>query len=161
MKGARFYEGLVRVPLLWSWPAGAKAGLKSNALVELVDIVPTLLEISGLPFPAHVQGRSLLPILTGDASSDHHKDFVRCEYFYRSADERPAYATMYRDERWKLVCYHGAGLGELFDLQNDPHEFDDLWLEPGQDRIRNELVRRSFDAWALDMDPGQPQIWPW
>ena len=94
-------------------------------------------------------------------ASAYHRDFVRCEYFYRSADGRPAYATMYRDERWKIVCYHGAGLGELFDLQNDPREFDDLWLEPGQDCIRNELVRRSFDAWALDMDPGEPQIWPW
>ncbi len=161
MKGARFYEGLVRVPLLWSWPAGATAGLQSNALVELVDIVPTLLEISGLPVPAHVQGRSLLPILTGSAPPDHHKDFVRCEYFYHSADGRPAYATMYRDERWKLVCYHGAGLGELFDLQNDPHEFDDLWLEPGRDPIRNELISRSFEAWTLDMDPGEPQVWPW
>ena len=68
---------------------------------------------------------------------------------------------MYRDERWKIVCYHGAGVGEPFDLGDDPHEFNDLWLDPRHDDQRNELVRRSFDAWTLGMDVGEPQVWPW
>ena len=68
LKGCRFYEGLVRVPLIWSWPAKFRAGLRSDALVELIDIAPTLLDSAGLPIPERMQGRSLLPILSGDAA---------------------------------------------------------------------------------------------
>ncbi len=50
-KGCRFYEGLVRVPLIVSWPERFKAGLRSDALVELLDIAPTLLELAGRPVP--------------------------------------------------------------------------------------------------------------
>ena len=44
MKGCRFYEGLVRVPMIWSWPGQIQADLRSSALTELTDIFPTLLE---------------------------------------------------------------------------------------------------------------------
>jgi arylsulfatase A-like enzyme len=54
-KGCRFYEGLVRVPLIFSWPGHIKQGLKSDALVELVDIAPTLLELTGHAVPAEMQ----------------------------------------------------------------------------------------------------------
>ena len=51
-KGCRFYEGLTRVPLIWSWPGAFEADLRSPALVELTDIAPTLLEVCGLPAPS-------------------------------------------------------------------------------------------------------------
>src|SRR3546814_11573957 len=54
-KGCRFYEGLVRVPLIFWWPGRIEQGLQSNALVSLIDIAPTLLEISGEPVPNHMQ----------------------------------------------------------------------------------------------------------
>ena len=53
-KGCRFYEGLVRIPLLFSWPAKFKQGLKSDALVELLDMTSTLMELSGLECPDSV-----------------------------------------------------------------------------------------------------------
>ena len=55
-KGCRFYEGLVRVPLIFSWPGQIESGLVSDALVELIDIAPTLLELAGVPKPARMQG---------------------------------------------------------------------------------------------------------
>ena len=89
----------------------------SDALVELTDIMPTLLELAGLPIPRGPQGRSLLPLLTGAAPPGQHRDFVRSEYYDAVGDlpTRPTpnatlpstYATMYRDRRWKLVVYHG------------------------------------------------------
>jgi arylsulfatase A-like enzyme len=72
-KGCRFYEGLVRVPLIWSWPGHFQQGLQSDALVELTDIAPTLLQLAGQPVPERMQGRSLLPILTGQAAPEHHR----------------------------------------------------------------------------------------
>jgi len=80
-KGCRFYEGLVRVPLLFRWPGRIRAGLQSDALVELLDLSATLLDAAGVPQPETMQGCSLLPILTGNAPSNHHRDFVRCEYY--------------------------------------------------------------------------------
>jgi arylsulfatase A-like enzyme len=145
-KGCRFYEGLVRVPLIWSWPGHFPAGLRSDALVELTDIAPTLLELAGQPIPDWMQGQSLLPILTGAASPDRHRHFVRCEYFDALAQPDASFATMYRDQQYKLVVYHGHGLGELYDLVNDPGEFDSLWDSADYQALKLELMQRSFDA---------------
>ena len=62
-KGCRFYEGLVRVPLIFSWPGHFQQNVKSEALVELLDMSSTLLEATGVNTPEQIQGRSLMPIL--------------------------------------------------------------------------------------------------
>ena len=188
-KGCRFYEGLVRVPLLFSLPGRFQAGLQSEALVELLDIPATLLDLAGLPIPDYVQGKSLLPILTGAAPPDHHRDFVRCEYFdainpasiHRESgplghiqapdkkrltpDELPdgvgAFATMYRTDRYKLSVYHGHNLGELYDLDEDPWEFNNLWDDPDHQTLKNELIFASFEAHVLlTTDVGSRRIAP-
>ncbi|MGH2460965.1 MAG: sulfatase family protein, partial [Chloroflexota bacterium] len=145
-KGCRFFDGLTRVPLIWSWPGHFKSDLRSNALVELTDVAPTLLELAGLAIPERTQGRSLLPILTGRASPDHHRDHVRCEYYDAVDLPDRSFATMYRDRRWKIVVYHGHGLGEIYDLENDPDEFDNLWDSPSHLALKVDLLRQSFDA---------------
>lgn len=166
LKGCRFYEGLVRVPLILSWPGRIQAGVVSQALVELMDLAPTLLEAAGLDVPARMQGRSLLPLLTGDGDVHAHRPFVRCEYYgalNANAPGRSAftdtYGTMIRTRTHKLVSYHGHALGELFDLEHDPHEFDNLWESPAHADVRFDLMRKSFDALARAVDPGTPQLY--
>ncbi|MCK4958502.1 MAG: sulfatase-like hydrolase/transferase, partial [Planctomycetes bacterium] len=156
-KGCRFYEGLVRVPLILSWPGRFKAGLQSEALVELTDIVPTLLEINGLDIPETVQGRSLLAILEGRAKPGKHRDFVR-SVFYKVLEGIESYATMLRTRRYKIVNYHGHDLGELFDLEKDPAEFNNLWDDPAYADIRFELMKKNFDALAFAVDTGSPRV---
>ena len=58
-KGCRFYEGLVRVPLIFSWPGRFQEGLQSPALVELLDKSSTIMELAGLGVPDYFQGQSL------------------------------------------------------------------------------------------------------
>ena len=72
LKGPHLYDGSVRVPFLLSWPKRIKAGIVSDALVELVDLAPTLLDCLGMAIPLRMQGRSFLPILTGEADPSHH-----------------------------------------------------------------------------------------
>lgn len=162
-KGCRFYEGLVRVPLIFWYPKMFKQNLQSDALVELVDIVPTLLEIAELPIPDDLQGKSLLPILTGAKSPDHHKDYVRSE-FYDTLGMRPDqghefnYGTMLRSERFKLCIYHGHEKGELFDMHNDPEEYTNLWDHPDYQDIRFDLMKKSFDQTVHAMDVGPERI---
>ncbi|MBM3187380.1 MAG: DUF4976 domain-containing protein [Chloroflexi bacterium] len=158
LKGCRFYEGAVHVPLIIAWPGRFKAGLRSDALVELTDLTPTLLEATGLSAPEEMHGRSLLPILTGQQDPSHHREFVRCEY--HDALQRPhaSHANMIYDGRFKLVVYHGHEIGELYDLQEDPHEFRNLWYDPDHADVRFELTKRIFDAVMLATDAGQPRV---
>ena len=158
-KGCRFFEGAVRVPLLIAWPAGFARGLVSEALVEEVDIAPTLLEAAGLDVPRYMQGVSLVPILRGEADPGAHKEWVIC-HFNRSDDylvgtvtER-THATMTFDGRHKLVVYHGHDLCELFDLDADPGEFDNLWDETGNER-RETLMRAHLEAVAATLSHGR------
>ena len=157
-KGCRFYESLVHVPLIFSWPGHFVQGVHSAALVELTDIVPTLLEALGMEIPANVQGMSTLPILTGQAAPGAHRDFVRCEY--HDALDRPdaSHANMIHDGRYKLAIYHGHEVGELYDLQNDPSEYVNLWDNPGAQEKKHELIKRLFDAVMLTTDEGQPRV---
>jgi arylsulfatase A-like enzyme len=74
LKGPFFYEPAVRVPLIVSWPGVVKAGVRSDALVELVDLAPTLLEACHLKSHPGMQARSLWPLLTGETSADYHRD---------------------------------------------------------------------------------------
>ena len=159
-KGCRFYEGLVRVPLIWSWPGHFVADVRSNALVELSDIIPTLLELAGLPLPDYMTGQSLLPILTGERSADAHRDYVRCEYM--DALDLPDYsaATMYYDGRYKIVVYHSHDLGELYDLAADPDEFDDLWDSQEHQSLKLDLLQRSFNVAMLSMYSGPARRGP-
>ena len=156
-KGCRFYEGLVRVPLIFSLPGHIEQGLKSDALVELVDIAPTLLELTGQTVPQAMQGKSLLPILEGKADQDKHRDFVRCEY-YKVLDGPESYATMIRTHKHKLVNYHGHEGGELFDMKKDPHEFKNLWDDPAYSDVRFELMKKNFDALAFAVDTGPRRV---
>jgi arylsulfatase len=159
-KGCRFYEGLVRVPLIWSWPGKFRANSRSDALVELTDIAPTLLEIAGEEVPAEMQGRSLLPQLTGESPASDHREFVRSEYYGALDLPDGTYATMFRDAQYKLVVYHGHALGELYDLSEDPEEFINLWDDPDYTQTKLQLMQRSFDESMLAMDPGPRRIGP-
>jgi len=156
-KGCRFYEGLVRVPLIFSWPDRFKTGLRSDALVELTDIVPTLLDLTDLEIPETMQGQSLLPILEGKTDPGRHREFVRCEY-YKVLQGPESYSTMIRTRRHKLVNYHGMETGELFDLEKDPHEFENRWNDPAYAEVRFDLMRKSFDALAFAVDTGSERV---
>lgn len=159
-KGCRFYEGLVRVPLIWSWPGHFQADPRSSALVELTDIAPTLMEIVGLELPSYVTGRSLLPILTGDGAPDRHRDYVRSEYIDALDLPDESVASMYFDGRYKIVRYHNHGIGELYDLQEDPGEFLDLWDDAESQELKADLLARSYDSHLMNLYSGPDRCGP-
>jgi arylsulfatase A-like enzyme len=157
-KGCRFYEGAVHIPLILSWPGHFQSGQRSDALVELADIVPTLYEALDLPVPGYTQGQSLFPLLTGQGPLDRHRDFVRCEYHDTLDRPYASHANMYFDGRYKLVVYHGHDIGELYDLQSDPDEYNNLWYTPEAADIKYACMKRLFDVVMLATDEGQPRV---
>lgn len=161
LKGCRFFEGLVHVPLIFCWAREIKSGIKSDALVELVDIAPTVLEAAGIDIPYDMQGKSLMPLLRGDVDPHHHKDSVVTEFndALGSAEfSLPTHATMNFDGRYKTVVYHGNGFGELFDLEQDPGEFENLWDDPGSQDLRHALLHKHLDAVMATSDAGIERV---
>ena len=72
-----------------------------------------------------------------------------------------AFATMHRTEKFKLVVYHDHGLGELFDLETDPWEFNNLWDDPNYESIKNQLILESFNSHViLTTNVGSERIAP-
>ncbi|AQQ09103.1 Arylsulfatase [Sedimentisphaera cyanobacteriorum] len=159
-KGCRFYEGLVRVPLIFWWPGKFKKGLRSKALVESTDIAPTLMELTGNSVPKYMQGKSLLPILTGMTDPHKHRKFVRCEFYDaakpRSSNAKSTWGTMLRTEDYKLCVYHGHEHGELYDMKNDPYEFTNLWDNPKYEETRLTLLKQSFEETMKALENQMP-----
>jgi arylsulfatase len=164
-KGCRFYEGLVKVPLIISYPKDFKSGIVAEGLVELFDMSATLLEVAGVVIPEHFQGKSLMPVLKGDNDGQHIREAVRCEYFDaldpHFTGGSGTFATMYREGQYKLSMYHDKGLGELYDLGKDPWEFDNLWDKPEYAELKNQLIYKSFNHHVINTtDVGAERIAP-
>lgn len=149
-KGAYFYESIVHVPLIMSCPGTVKQGVVSDALVELVDVVPTIMDLIGMEIPPAVQGKSLAQILIGEKSPHFHKDAVYCEFFSSlHGCHDHLFATMYRTTRYKLILYHGRDEGELYDMKQDPCEFDNLYGLDDYSHLQTALTRKSYDNFVL------------
>ncbi len=162
-KGCRFYEGSVRVPLIWSLPGTVLEGRVVDEAVGLIDIAPTLAEIAGLQ-TSGMQGESLLPFLYGNARARRMP--IRCE-FHDAIDMNaptaprstpPCWASMLVEGRHKLAVYHGSDYGELYDLAADPRELDNRWDDPACAELRAHLLKRCFDAAVMSGDPGMPLV---
>jgi len=154
LKGGHFYEELVHVPLIVSCPARLMKKVRSRALVELVDLAPTILDLAGVDIPLAMQGQSLANILQGKADPDTHKPSVYCEYYNAlPAAHQGVFATMYFDGRYKLVVFHGQEIGELYDQETDPDEFDNLWDDPASQSLKCELILANFAQSVATVDP--------
>ena len=159
LKGCRFYEGLVRVPLIISYPEKYQNSVVSTVLVELVDLVPTLLDCIGLEKPFYLQGESLHALLSGYTTE--HRQSVRCEFYGAIDYPDQTHATMYRDEQWKLVTYHHKDICELYNLVEDPWEHQDLSEIPKWERKKWELLEKSFNKTVSACPPMSPRIQPY
>ena len=145
LKGCRFYEGLARVPLMISWRGRIQPQV-TDELIELLDIVPTLYELIGLELPPWLQGRSAAGWICGGERNAPHRQFVRAEHYAATNLADETHATMIRDRRWKLIAYHRKDICELYDLENDPWEHQDLSLDPDYASVKWDLLQRSYDA---------------
>jgi arylsulfatase A-like enzyme len=142
----------MRVPLMIRWPGRFQAGRKTDALVEMVDLAPTLLEAAGVPAAPGMQGQPLTKLLRGEAET--HRDSVYMEYYDSSQPyDPPPMATSVRSRNRKLTVYHSLGAGELYDLERDPGEFNNLWSNAGARPMREEMLLKLIDRMADTVDP--------
>jgi arylsulfatase A-like enzyme len=138
------YEESIRMPFLVRWPAGIRAGTRSDALGLNIDFAPTFLELAGLPASPDMQGRSLLPVLRGRTPSDWRTSMYY-RYYHDPGDHNTRAHLGVRTRTHKLIHFWKKDQWELFDLVNDPYELHNLYGEPGQEALtatlKSELAR--------------------
>jgi arylsulfatase len=129
------YEGSARVPLLMKFPDPMKLPEQQviDAPVELMDVMPTLLDAVGVDAPGSCDGQSLLPLLRG---APLEREYVHGECSeVPTADSGMQYLT---DGHRKYIWWPGAGREQFFDLDSDPTEMNDLVGDPA---CASEIVR--------------------
>ena len=131
------YEPALRVPLIVGGPGLPRGGV-SDALIELIDLNPTLCELADLPPQENLDARSFAPLLRGDGEKHREDQLSTLAGF-----------ALLRTERYKLVDNFND-LPELYDLEEDPGEL----LNLAKDRpelvreLRGRLLRRTMeDTW--------------
>ena len=153
-----FYEQATRVPMIIYDPTDAAdevRGTVCNSLVEGIDLLPTFLEATGASIPEHrLEGESLMPILIGKSKKTNRKAvFSEMDYAFietREALKMPldkSMGRMVRTEDWKYVHFDSLP-PQLFDLNSDPNELDDLGCNPKFADIRATMKELLLD-WSL------------
>jgi len=135
------YEESYRMPMLMQLPDQIKAGTTSDALLMNLDFAPTMLTFAGLPIPADMQGESFQNIATSgqgklrDAAYYHYFEFPGVHAVKRH------YGV--RTDRYKLIhYYHDVDEWELFDLENDPQEMNNIYAAESSKEIIEKLKKQ-------------------
>ena len=135
------FEICARVPMLIRVPGLTKPGSRSEGLVELVDLFPTLAELCAIEAPAYLQGRSMVPML--EDSEAEGKDAV-----YTVVGSKNKLGKAIRTKRWRYAAWHDGE--ELYDLDNDIEEHHNLAQSPEHspllEKMRAHLARMNAMA---------------
>lgn len=145
------YEESFRTPLLVRLP-GCKQG-DVDELVQNIDYGPTILDLAGIEKPADMHGESFLPLMMGEELPDWRKSLY---YHYYEYPDEHAVCKHYgvRTDRYKLIhFYDDIDSWELFDLQNDPNELNNIYGQPGTEEITKELMAEMLRLQEQYDDP--------
>ncbi len=166
-KGPFHYEGLLRVPMIISWPGKLPAGVRRESLVCMLDFMPTILELAGVEYPggpekdwkgffeqaplydgvSRLPGRSLVPVLHGKLQEE--REWVLIE---NDDDIRKLYVRTIVTKDYKLTVYQGKDYGDLFDLKQDPREENNCWSIPEYREIRENLLFKLLNGMIAEQN---------
>ncbi len=150
------FEESVRTPLLVRWPGKTKPNSVNNDLVSIVDFAETFLDLAGIPIPAEMQGRSLVPVLKGETPADWRKSFYYHYYEYPVPHSvRPHYGVV--TNRYKLIHYYKPDLDEweLLDREKDPLETKNFLNDPAYASTVKEL-KAELERLRKELDDTEP-----
>ncbi|MEM6344089.1 MAG: sulfatase [Bacteroidota bacterium] len=157
------YDESMRMPFIVHYPAGVKAGMVSELLINNTDYAPTMLALAGGKVPAYMQGYSFANTLMGKAETSWRTATYYRYWMHMIHHEVPAHFGL-RTERYKLILYYSAHhrseeegrsfywwpqyepvkdvapvAWEFYDLQNDPNELHNRYDDPAYQEIIAEL----------------------
>lgn len=140
-KGGFHYEDLIKVPFIVRYPDQSNEGTVSEAMQSLVDLAPTILDIAKIPIPYQMAGLSQKNVWLGTESAV--RDHIICEFRH---EPNTIHQRTYVDERYKITVYYNQTYGEIYDLENDPEEYRNLWNKPAYQDLKLKLLMKY--VWA-------------
>lgn len=141
------YEQSVHVPAIVSWPGEVEPGSKFDQLVSLMDLGPTILEMAGAEVPDWMEARSLNDLMLKTSSPVRPRVFA--EHSSDAILEGTEFMTMVREGPWKLVHFVDHEEGQLFNLDDDPGERNNLWEDKTHRGIRLKLIDEIL-KWRIE-----------
>ncbi|SUS08224.1 Iduronate sulfatase [uncultured Defluviicoccus sp.] len=143
-------ENDTNAPLLLSAPGMKHRGMHAGALVEFVDIYPTLADLAGLPLPGHLEGKSLRPLL-----DDPRRPWKQAAFsqYPRNYGGRSLMGYSMRTDRYRFTVWLDRSGGgkieaiELYDHQADPQENTNIATEPGNAALVQTLTAQWRAGW--------------
>ena len=153
------YDLSFRTPMIFHWRGRLRRGFNETSLVSSLDILPSILDIVGLPVPRDLPGRSLAPLLLKERDADAYaerQELIGYVDTRRDAVDpmgKPAEGFYIRTPRWHFLWYRDTGEMALYDMLVDPRSERNLAAENRQLVAR---FRQRIEEWAAAMgvEPG-------
>lgn len=138
------YEASMKVPLLVWAPGMIKPHSVIPQMVLNIDLAPTFLDVAGIPEPSQMQGKSFLPLLKGENVAWRDKVFY--EYYWEQAFPQTPTTFAVRSDKYKYIAYNGIwDINELYDIEKDPYEMNNLIRNKSYDKIGMQLRNELYD----------------
>jgi arylsulfatase A-like enzyme len=132
------YEEALRMPFLVRWPGHIKPGSTSDGMILNVDFAPTIMDAAGTKVGPDMQGRSFVELLMGTTPSDWRKSMYY-RYYYSHFETEAHFGV--RTYTHKFIYFDRIDQWELYDLVKDPHEMNNIYDDPKQKDLVNELKK--------------------
>src|SRR5690554_11296 len=144
------YEESFRTPMVMRYPGVIKPGTRFRHMVMNLDIAPTMLDAAGLPIPKDIQGESMLPLLMDKSAKGRDAIYY---HYYENGEHAVSPHFGVQTDRYKLIrFYKSVESWELYDLEKDPQEMNNLYGAKKHQKIQDglhvklqELVERYED----------------
>ncbi len=138
------YEESLRTPILMRYPKEIKAGSEINQLIQNLDFAPTFLDYAGVKIPTDMQGESFRKILSNEKSE--WRDAIYYTYYEYPSVHMVKRHYGIRTDRYKLIhFYYDIDQWELYDLEEDPSEMNNIYNNPKYSEIQNKMHTRLDD----------------
>jgi arylsulfatase A-like enzyme len=137
------YEESIRMPFLVRWPGVTAPWTVQSAMALNIDFAPTFMEAAGLPVPADMQGRSLVPLLRGIRPDDWRRSMYY-RYYHDPGDHNTRAHYGIRTETHKLICFWKKEQWECYDLVRDPLELSNVYSDPAYASVVGDLQQELF-----------------
>ncbi len=153
------YEESLNTPLVMHLPEGLQRRGVVPEMVQNIDYAPTFLDLAGAPIPDDIQGRSLLPVLKGEKEVGRWRDAIYYHFYEYPAEHAVKRHYGIRTNRWKLIhFYNDIDTWELYDLQADPTEMNNLYGKPEYKKVQKQLHKQLRKLQKQYDDPIEQQL---
>lgn len=168
------YEECLRMPFLMRYPKEIKAGTVNDDLILNIDFASLFLDYAGIKIPRQMQGESFRKNLTGHTSAGWRKSIYYRYWMHADPSHNVAANYGIRTDRYKLIFYYSQPLGmtgsseklvlpaqwELYDLKEDPLEMNNIYANPENKKLIDELKREllRLKKYYGDEDSKYPQM---